>query len=75
MPDRDEDTGQYTGNYSSKEFLTAIENIDGMAGTGDIADEIGCAHDTAYKRLQNLENDGLVKSQKVGNTLIWSVIN
>ena len=72
MPDRDEKTGQYTGEYSTEEFLNAISAEDGMAGTGDIADEVGCAHDTAYKRLQRMEKEGLVTSRKVGNTLLWS---
>jgi DNA-binding IclR family transcriptional regulator len=73
MPDRDEETGRYTGEYSTEDFLDAITSEDGMAGTGDIADQVGCAHDTAYKRLQRMENQGLVSSRKVGNTLLWSI--
>jgi len=73
MPDRDEETGQYTGEYSTEDFLSAIRNQEGIAGTGDIADSVGCAHDTAYKRLQEMEDRGLVTSRKVGNTLLWSV--
>lgn len=73
MPGRDEDTGQYTGQYSTRDFLDAISTEGGMAGTGEIADLVGCAHDTAYKRLQALENEGLVTSQKVGNTLLWVI--
>lgn len=73
MPDRDEETGKYTGKYSIKDFLDAIRDEGGMAGTGDVADQVGCAHDTAYKRLQNMEEQGLVSSRKVGNTLLWSI--
>ncbi|MFB6197119.1 MAG: transcriptional regulator, partial [Halobacteriaceae archaeon] len=72
-PDRDEETGRYTGRYSTEDFLEAINTEDGMAGTGDIADHVGCAHDTAYKRLQKMENEGLVASRKVGNTLLWTI--
>jgi predicted transcriptional regulator len=43
-----------------------------MAGTGEIADQVGCAHDTAYKRLQKMEEKGIVSSKKVGNTLLWT---
>jgi GTP-sensing pleiotropic transcriptional regulator CodY len=43
-----------------------------MAGTGDVADHVGCAHDTAYKRLREMEGEGLVASRKVGNTLLWT---
>jgi Mn-dependent DtxR family transcriptional regulator len=72
MPDRDEDSGRYTGEYSTEDFLNAISDKEEMAGTGDIADHVGCAHDTAYKRLQQMEKDGLVLSRKVGNTLLWT---
>jgi Mn-dependent DtxR family transcriptional regulator len=72
MPDRDEDSGRYTGEYSTEDFLNAISDKEEMAGTGDIADYVGCAHDTAYKRLQQMEKDGLVSSRKVGNTLLWT---
>jgi len=72
MPGRDEETGRYTGQYSIEDFLIAISNANGMAGTGEIADQVGCAHDTAYKRLQRMEEKGIVSSKKVGNTLLWT---
>ena len=73
MPDRDEETGQYTGEFSDDDFLNAIGAEGDMAGTGEIADHVGCAHDTAYKRLQEMEQQGLVSSRLVGNTLLWRV--
>lgn len=75
MPDRDEETGRYTGEYSTEEFLSAIKVEGGMAGTGDIAEHVGCAHDTAYKRLQQMEREELIISRKVGNTLLWEVVD
>ena len=72
MRNRDKESGRYTGEYSMEDFLQAISNEGGVAGTGEIAERVGCAHDTAYKRLQKLEKKGLVSSEKVGNTLIWS---
>lgn len=71
MPGRDEETGRYTGQYSTDDFLHAINAEGGMAGTGEIADRVGCAHDTAYKRLQKMEEEGILSSKKVGNTLLW----
>ena len=71
MPGRDEETGRYTGQYSTDDFLNAINEEGGMAGTGEIADHVGCAHDTAYKRLQELEKVGIISSRKMGNTLLW----
>lgn len=72
MPGRDKETGRYTGEYSNEDFLNAISEADGMAGTGEIADRVGCAHDTAYKRLQRMEEEGMVSSRKVGNALLWT---
>lgn len=75
MSDRDDETGRYTGKYPTDDFIDAISSEGGMAGTGDIADIVGCAHDTAYKRLQKMEEDGLVSAKNVGNTLLWRVSN
>jgi len=71
MGERDDETGRYTGEYPREDFLNAIKDSDQLLGTGEIADVVGCAHDTAYKRLQYLENEGVITSQKVGNTLLW----
>ncbi|WP_049924061.1 winged helix-turn-helix domain-containing protein [Halopiger djelfimassiliensis] len=73
MPERDEGTGRYTGTYSDDDFVEAIENEGEPVGTGEIAKAVGCAHDTAYKRLQALETKGIITSRKVGNTLVWSI--
>ena len=73
MGERDDKTGQYTDEYPEEAFLDAIRNADQMLGTGEIADSVGCAHDTAYKRLQKLEEEGVIVSQKVGNTIVWSI--
>jgi predicted transcriptional regulator len=71
--DRDESSGQFTDEYPRELFLEAIEAESGMAATGNIADRVGCAHDTAYKKLNRMEECGLVESQKYGNALVWSV--
>ena len=73
MGERDEQTGQYTGEYPDEEFIDTIQGSDQMLGTGEIAESVGCAHDTAYKRLQRLEDNDIVGSQKVGNTLVWFI--
>ncbi len=73
MGERDDKTGKYTDEYPEEAFLDAIRNADQMLGTGEIADAVGCAHDTAYKRLQKIEEDNIVGSQKVGNTIVWFI--
>jgi len=73
MGERDDETGQYTDEYPEEDFLNAIREADQMLGTGEIAASVGCAHDTAYKRLQELEDNGVLGSQKVGNTIVWFI--
>lgn len=74
-PERDEDTGKFTETYPREDFLAAIEKEGGMAGTSDIAEQVGVIRETAYKKLQRMEEDGQVKSQKVGNSLVWLIAN
>lgn len=71
--DREEETGKYTTSYPDTDFLQAIEQLDGMAGTSDIAKKVGCSQRTAYTRLQSLEEDDRVKSQTIGNSLVWII--
>ncbi len=74
MVNRDADSGKYTGEYSRDDFLSVIKDHQGPIGTGEIAKTVGCAHDTAYKRLKLLEKEDVVRSQKIGNTLIWEIL-
>jgi len=67
--DRDEG-GRYTEKYSDEAFLEAIENVD-VASTQNIAEEVGCSYDLAYRRLKNLEDEGEVETQEVRNAFIW----
>lgn len=73
MPDRDQDTGRYTAEYSTAEFLEAIDSLGGAGGTQEIANEVGCIYDTAYKKLRQLEDSGKIESRKVANARLWSV--
>lgn len=71
--ERDTDTGQFTEKHPPEAFLTALEDLDGNAGTQDIADEVGCPYRTAHHKLTQLEEDGRVESQKVANARLWSL--
>ena len=72
--ERNEDSGQFSEEYARPQFIEAISAIDGLATTSDVAEHVGCAHDTAYKKLQQLEADGEVTSRKAGNALLWSLV-
>jgi len=71
--DREEESGKYTKSYPDTEFLDAVQELDGMAGTSEIAEEVGCTRRTAYTRLKLLENEGEITSRKVGNSLVWLI--
>jgi len=71
--DREEESGKYTTSYPDSSFLDAIQRLGGMAGTSEIAEEVGCTRRTAYTRLKSLKKEERVNSRKVGNSLVWSV--
>lgn len=71
-PERDDETGRFKEQYPRQAFLSAIQEEGGMAGTSDIAESVGVIRETAYKRLQRMEENGLVISRKVGNSLVWT---
>jgi len=71
--DREEDSGKYTTSYPDSDFIHAIRELDGLGGTSEIADTVGCTRRTAYTRLKNLEDQGQVSSRKVGNSMVWTV--
>ncbi len=71
--DRDENSGRFTEKYPQEDFLHALEELS-AAGTADISDHVGCDRRTAYLKLQLLEEEGEVVSQKVGNALLWKLV-
>ena len=70
--DRDDESGQYTETYPREDFLTALEEHGPDVGTQEIANQVGCNRDTAYRRLRRLEKQDLVKSRKIGMVRLWS---
>lgn len=73
--EHDEATGRYEEMYPREDFLEAISERDGMAGTTEVAESVGCRRETAYKKLRRMEDEGLVESRMIGNSLAWSVAN
>jgi hypothetical protein len=69
--ERDEDTGKFEEKYDDDDFVAAIRDFDGAAGTADVADAVGCPHSTAYHRLDRLRDDGRIDSRQVGNAVLW----
>jgi GTP-sensing pleiotropic transcriptional regulator CodY len=72
MPrERDDESGKYTDTFDDDEFLAALREEDGVAGTSDLADAVGCTSRHALNRLQKLEEAGEVTSKDVGRSFVW----
>jgi len=74
MPrERDDESGKYTDSYSDEDFIDAIKREGGIAGTGAIADLVGCSHRQALNRLNDLEEQNEITSKDVGRSLVWQI--
>jgi CTP-dependent riboflavin kinase len=72
MPrDRDPESGKFREAYADKRFIEALRATDGMAGSKEVAGQVGCSYETAYRKLQRLADRGRVTRRTVGNTIMW----
>jgi len=68
---RDEDSGKFTKQYPEEAFLEAVEQLE-TATTTEIAEEVGCSYDLAYRRLNALVDRGKVLRKEIGPSFVWS---
>lgn len=59
--------------HSVDEYIDAVRENE-PAGTKEIADVVGVARQSADYRLRQLEDEGAVRSKKIGNSLAWSLV-
>lgn len=71
-PERNDETGQYTEEYSHESFLEAVSELD-PATTSRVAEMVGCSYDLAYRRLRDLHQNGAVTRTEVGGSFVWAV--
>lgn len=67
--DRDED-GKFNQEYPDESFLSAIESTT-IASTQNVADEVGCSYDLAYRRLKSLQESDEIHREEVGGSFVW----
>ena len=72
-PNRDEENGRFTEGYTDGDVLDAIRALGGSGATREIANEVGCARNTAYLKLQSLHEEGRIQSRTVGASKLWEV--
>ena len=72
MPrDRDED-GRFQKEYADEEFIEAIDSLD-VAGTSNIAEEVGCSYNLAYIRLHELKEEDILDRESIGPSFVWKL--
>jgi len=70
MADNRDDEGKFTEQFPDGVFLEAIDQVN-LASTKNVAEEVGCSYDLAYRRLKDLENEGSVKKEEIRSAFIW----
>lgn len=68
---RRSEKGSYGTEYPREDFVEAIRGIKKTATTGQIAEYVGCAQNTAWVTLSEMEEDGVVCSEDLGNNTAW----
>lgn len=68
---RNSETGQFEEVYSDEEIIDILEGT--RLGTSEVADRLGCHRTTAHEKLIHLQEEGLIQSTRVGNTMIWEL--
>ena len=67
-----DDEGKFNEQYPDEDFISTVESLP-VASTQNVADEVGCSYDLAYRRLQDLEEEGDIIREEVGGSFIWTV--
>lgn len=70
--DRDEFSGRYNREYDVGDFVEALKDLE-SASTSQVAEEVGCSRDLAYRRLKELKENGVVSAELIGGNYRWSV--
>lgn len=72
MTPRDEDTGQYTPEYSDSELVAYIREH-GPVGTQDIASAFSYSRSSVYRRLRKLDDNDKITGTMIGGSKAWDV--
>jgi hypothetical protein len=70
--DRDDFSGRYTETFPLESFIEAVEEF-GRASTTQVAEQVGCSYDLAYRRLNQLRENGEIEGDKLGGSYHWRI--
>jgi hypothetical protein len=68
---RDE-SGKYSETYPDSAFLGAVSGLP-VASTQNVAEEVGCSYDLAYRRLGDLFEECNLEREEVGNSFVYYI--
>lgn len=72
--DKRDETGQYAETVTLDDVLGVFGAVQGPVVTsGDVAEALGCARETARRKLRALEDQGRVDSRKTARRVVWWV--
>ena len=66
------DTGSSGASYGNEEFVSALYEADEGASADDVASIVGCATSTAYRRLNELTDQGAVAAKNDTRPIIYT---
>lgn len=61
-------------DYTDREFLEAVANLTDPVGTQDVAERVGCTRQAARLRLLDLQEQGKVSVEEIGNAYVWQAV-
>lgn len=68
--------GKFTSTVTAADVLELFDAVEGpVLGSGDVAGTLHCTRDTARRKLDMLEDRGLVASRMVGRTRVFWLTN
>ena len=70
MPEDRDEEGKYSETYSDSDFIEAVRELP-VASTQNVAEEVGCSYDLAYRRLGDLFEEGQLKREEVGSSFVY----
>lgn len=69
-PKRDDETGKFDEEYPRESFVETIEELE-PATTSRVAEYVECSYDLAYRRLNELFENGEVEREEIGGSFVW----
>lgn len=67
-----DDRGHFQPEHDDREYLETVARRE-PAGTSEIAEAVGVTRQNADQRLRRLEEDGKIRSKKIGTSLVWTL--